>query len=145
GALVLASDAGTLFRLAEPLIYQEQDGRRTRIAGAYTLQEGGQVGITVGDYDRSRPLVVDPVLVYASPVGGSGYDQANGLTVGRGWPLADKRAYLTGATASLDFPEMASPFPAGAQGGSTDAFVSVLDPTRPPADQLVFSAYLGGS
>src|SRR5262249_2160698 len=52
GALVLASDAGTFFRLAEPLIYQEQDGRRTRIAGAYTLQEGGQVGITVGDYDR---------------------------------------------------------------------------------------------
>jgi hypothetical protein len=91
--------------------------------------------LEVGAYDRRRPLIIDPVLSYATYLGGSGGDVAYGIAVdGAGY------AYITGITNSSDFPTLG---PAqGSNGGNGDAFVVKL---KPAGDALVYSTYLGGS
>ena len=50
-----------------PDVYQKRvDGRRRMIAAAYQL-EGRNVRFSLGSYDQSRALVIDPVLVYSIP------------------------------------------------------------------------------
>ena len=59
------------FRLLKPVAYQLlQDGTRRNIAIAYELMARGAkhptvIGFTLGKYDRSIPLVIDPVLTYS--------------------------------------------------------------------------------
>ncbi len=55
----LASGSLTLKR---PEVYQQAK----RIEAAYDLRAAGEVRFRLGSYDRSQPLVIDPVLVYAS-------------------------------------------------------------------------------
>jgi hypothetical protein len=74
-------------------------------------------------------------LVYATCVGGSAQDSGAGIAVD-----ANGNAYLTGTTTSNDFP-LVGPFQSSLNG-SSDAFLSVLNPT---ASAFVYSTYLGGS
>ena len=70
GDLVLANPRGAV-RFQKPVIYQEVNGRRQMVAGAYVLTGAGRLGFRVGAYDPTRPLVIDPVLVYSTYLGGS--------------------------------------------------------------------------
>ena len=81
------------------MLYQEVGGVRQAVAGQYVLEGDGQVGFAVGSYDRSQPLVIDPVLSYSTYLGGSGADQGYGIAVD-----AAGNAYVTGCTASTNFP-----------------------------------------
>jgi hypothetical protein len=75
-------------------------------------------------------------LVYSSYLGGSGDDQGNGIAIdGFG------NAYVTGTTASSDFPTAGNAFQT-ASGGSNDAFLAKVSPT---GATLTYSTYLGGS
>jgi len=65
----------------------------------YTLLGGGQVGFTLGSYDRGQPLVIDPVLEYSTYLGGTGTDFAEGIAVD-----AAGSAYITGFSNSANFP-----------------------------------------
>ena len=74
-ALRLAADGGLVVRTGSgrelvwdaPVLYQEDDaGRRSTVAGAYRLAGKHRVAFEVGPYDRSRPLVIDPVLSFVS-------------------------------------------------------------------------------
>ncbi len=73
-------------------------------------------------------------LVYSTYLGGSGYDQANGVAAAPGLTV------LAGTTNSADFPT-ASAFQPSYAGGSYDAFVSGFD----SSGDLAFSTYLGGA
>jgi hypothetical protein len=75
-------------------------------------------------------------LVYSTYLGGSQNDQSNGIAV----DIAGN-AYVTGEAASTNFPIM-NPLQPTYGGGSTDAFVTKLNPT---GSALVYSTYLGGS
>lgn len=75
-------------------------------------------------------------LSYSTYLGGSGPDVGRGISVG-----TDGRAYVTGGTASLDFPTKNS-YQAGGIGGCYDVFVSVLSST---GSALSHSTYLGGN
>src|SRR5439155_20702038 len=80
GELVLQA-AGEVIRQRVPVIYQEIDGVRTKIEGRYVLKDAQRVGFQVAAYDQSRPLVIDPTLVYATYLGGSGGDVGHGIAV----------------------------------------------------------------
>ena len=67
--------------------------------GTYVLRDGTHVGFEVGTYDATKPLVIDPVLVYSTFLGGSGDDFSNGIAVD-----ATGDAYVVGLTDSADFP-----------------------------------------
>lgn len=134
GNLVLEVAGGEIVHRA-PVVYQEENGHRQTIAGRYVLRRGGEVRFAVGRYDRSRPLVIDPVLVYSTYLGGSQDEIAGGIAVD-----AAGNAYLTGLTWSPDFPT-ANPLQASNAGGA-DIFVAKLDAS---GGALVYSTYLGGS
>jgi len=134
GDLILAMKDGQV-RLQKPVVYQEVEGVRREISGSYRLQSSGQVGFHVGRYDRSRPLVIDPVLAYSTYLGGSGSDGGNGIAVD-----AAGNAYVTGSTVSTDFPTTAGAFKTTVPGGE-HAFVTKLNAS---GSALVYSTYLGG-
>src|ERR1017187_10650950 len=69
GALVVHSAAGDL-RIPLPVIYQEVAGARKTIQGRYGLLPNHEVGVRLDAYDRSKPLGIDPTIVYASLIGG---------------------------------------------------------------------------
>src|SRR5262249_13327045 len=93
-----------------------------------------EVGFAVGAYDPTRPLVIDPVLVYATFLGGSNHDVGLGIAVD-----AAGAAYVTGATASLNFPR-ATPVQSAPRGGFDDFIVKL----SPDGSRLVYATYLGG-
>src|SRR5260370_30021289 len=96
-----------------------------------------QVGFRVAAYDPSRPLIIDPVLVYSTYLGGSGDDFGLGIAVdGAG------SAYVTGQTFSTNFPTTSGAAQTTYAGGFSDAFVTKLDTS---GSARLYSTYLGGS
>ncbi len=135
GDLLLATTDAEL-RLRKPIIYQDVGGVRQEIAGGYVLKGGQEVGFQVGAYDVSKPLIIDPVFVYSTYLGGGGDDIGESIAVD-----AEGNAYIAGLTVSRDFPT-ANPLQPDYGGGSADAFVAKL---TPDGSALVYSTYLGGS
>ena len=136
GDLVLETAGGEI-RQHKPLVYQEVDGIRREIAGSYVLNGGYQVGFQVAAYDAGKPLIIDPVLVYSTYLGGSARDRGRGIAVD-----AAGNAYVTGTTKSTDFPT-ANAFQAAFAGNISDddTFVTKLNAA---GNALVYSTYLGG-
>ena len=147
GELVL-SVAGTPVRFRKPTLYQEIDGARREITGGYVLKGPRRAGFEVGARDHERPVVIDPVLVYSTFLGGSGlaglWDVALAIAVD-----AEGSAYVTGETVSADFPVTAgAPDTTCGRSGVCDeigivpdAFVAKLNPA---GTALVYATYLGG-
>jgi len=127
---------GSVLRQPPPTVYQMIDGVRRELAGRYRIIGHARVGFTVAAYDRARPLVVDPVLLYSTYLGGSGDDYPS-LSVAVD---ASGAAYLSGFTTSTNFPVAGVPSSFG--GGIYDAFVTKLVPA---GNALAYSTYLGGS
>lgn len=119
GDLVLETGAGQVIQRA-PLIYQERDGIRNQIAGKYVMKGARRVGFEISDYDSTLPLVIDPVIQYATYIGGSRFDTVRGVATD-----SSGNAYIVGATNSLDFP---TPDSRNLFDGDA-AFVAKLDPT----------------
>jgi hypothetical protein len=49
----------------KPVVYQERDGRREVLDARYVLK-GRTVTVELAQYDRTRRLVIDPMLSYSS-------------------------------------------------------------------------------
>jgi hypothetical protein len=146
GDLIVSTANGSL-TIRKPAIYQDVDGRRVPRSGGFAFLAKNTVAFRLGSYDRGRALVVDPVLVYSTFLGGSGDPNAALIGGGASAIAADSEgnAYVVGATLSTDFPITAGAFQttnqAGAKGGS-NAFIAKLNPT---GTALIYSTYLGGS
>lgn len=100
------------------------------------------VGFEVADYDRERPLVIDPMLAYSTFFGGNQADYGTGIYADK-----EKNIYVVGNTASLDFPITAGAVQTTKTGGDWygtyyDAFVAKLSAD---GSTLLYSTYLGGN
>jgi hypothetical protein len=84
GDLVLKTAGGPL-RFLKPVIFQIDGGRRQPVEGGYVHRSPHQIGFRVGAYDRTRPLIIDPVLSYSTYLGGSG---SEGVPASRSMPQA---------------------------------------------------------
>ena len=140
GDLLLSTKTATLRHL-KPVIYQEVNGARTLVAGGYVLSNKGQVSFRLGTYDKTRPLIIDPVISYSTFLGGSDLDEAHGIAVD-----STNNIYVAGITDSTDFP-LENPFQSINKGSNgpvdyAELFVSKLDPT---GQALIYSTYLGGA
>jgi len=137
GDLILTgSDAGGL-RLQAPQIYQRDRDRRQPVAGRFVLRADNRVGFEVGSYDRSRELVIDPVLKFATYFGGNGAVTSPSVAVN-----GDGNIYLSGSTTlSTGFP--IGSLPPTFIGTGTGIFVAKIAPSQPPA--VLYMTFLGGS
>ena len=136
GALVLSRPQGDL-RLDRPAAWQEIDGERRNVSVQYVVRKGRQVAFNIGAYDRTQPLLIDPVVSYASYLGGSADDAAMAVAVdGQG------SAYITGFTVSPDFPAPNAIQTTAASPANPLVFVSKLDAA---GANLLYSTYIGGS
>jgi hypothetical protein len=149
GDLLIELDGRTLVQRA-PIAFQygdlalaaTPDATRLRHSGAaripvpahYVLDGDGRVRFELGAYDRSRPLVIDPVFAYSTCLGGSGYDGAEDIALG-----PNGEVYVAGGSDSPDFP-LAGPI--HGYGGGTEIFVTKLDPSGSGA---IYSTYAGGN
>ncbi len=133
GNLVLQTGSGEL-HFQTPVVYQESQGSRLPISGAYVVNDPTHIAFRVAPYDSSKPLVIDPVLVYSTYLGGSGDDEPTGIAAD-----STGRVYVAGYTDSTDFPlATLGSLPAG----TTHVFVAKLDAA---GSNLVYADYLGGN
>lgn len=113
-------------------------------AGNCYLASEGSIAPTPGAYqsDKSFGMYVvkfDPQgkTVFATYMGGSGNDQPTGMALDPSGNI-----WLTGTTASNDFPVTSNAIQSSFQGGENDAFIVELNPT---GTKLLYGTYLGGS
>jgi hypothetical protein len=150
GNLLLSTSVGRV-RQHAPFIYQEVNGVKQEIAGRYRLLTSAPssqnlkskiqnplVAFEVDNYDNSKPLVIDPVVVYSTLLGGAAgnFDGASDVAVD-----AQGNAYIVGTTQASDFP-IRNPFDGTKFNNSTNkAFVSKFAPDG----SLIFSTFFGGN
>jgi Beta-propeller repeat/Abnormal spindle-like microcephaly-assoc'd, ASPM-SPD-2-Hydin len=133
GNLVLQTVSGEL-RFQSPVIYQESSGTHVPVSGAYVVNDPTHISFHVAQYDVNKPLVIDPVLVYGTYLGGTGSNQPSGIAVD-----STGSVYIAGYTDSADFSLTTFGSPAAS---SNHVFVTKLDPT---GSSLVYADYLGGN
>jgi hypothetical protein len=139
GNLIVSVVAGDV-RMRKPLAYQQNGkGQRQLIAANYILRGRNGAAISVGSYDHSRELVIDPILEYSTYLGGSNIDGGNAIAVAQ-----DKTAFIAGGTFSTNFPTAhpLQPNHGGPDDFARDAFVAKLSAD---GSTLLYATYLGGS
>jgi hypothetical protein len=138
-------------RFRKPVVYQEAEGHsdsRRYVDAQYRVTADRRASFQIGTYDKSRALVIDPILVYSTFLGGSSSDGAYGIAVD-----AAGNAYVTGGTVSNDFPTTAGALQTAFGGFNAncteapnfqcgDVFVTKVNPA---ATAIVWSTYLGGA
>jgi Beta-propeller repeat/Abnormal spindle-like microcephaly-assoc'd, ASPM-SPD-2-Hydin len=154
GDLVVGTDGGEVI-FHKPVVYQpamsnaqrtknqepttkNQEPRTTNkelVEGKYIVK-GNHINFEVANYDKTKALVIDPVLAYSTYLQGSGSDQqGHGIVVD-----ASGNAYVTGSTDSPDFPTTAGAFQTKNRG-TLDAFVIKLNAA---GSAPLYATYLGG-
>jgi len=132
---------GTLIEQA-PRAWQTIDGQQRAVPVRFVLAANGSVGFALGAYDHTQPLTIDPVLSYATYLGGSAADEGRGIAVD-----AQGNAYVTGYTQSTNFPDQGAAYddcardPNNTSLCTNDVFITKFN----PAGRVVYSTYLGGT
>ncbi len=152
GDLILSTASGDL-RFHAPRVYQpakpeagnSSGSAEKTVAGSFRQLADNKIGFTVGDYDHSRELVIDPVLSYSTFLGGSGTEGLVKVAVDGALNI-----YLAGSTNSTNFPmppnSTTNPPVQSQLLGSQNIFIAKISPLVPAgAAQLVYATYLGSS
>jgi len=140
GNLVIAVRGGDV-HFNKPTVYQPDSGsslvtrHSSLVDGRFTLDAENRIQFALGPYDHSKPLVIDPELVYSTYLGGD-QDEANAIAVD-----SSGDAYVTGTTFSTNFP-IVNPFQATNKAQNGTAFVTKFNAS---GSELIYSTYLGGS
>ncbi|MEQ1948056.1 MAG: SBBP repeat-containing protein [Bryobacteraceae bacterium] len=122
-----------------PVSYQiNANGQRVPVASSYLLAADGNVALKLGAYDKSRALVVDPVITYARYLFGSKADVVNAITHD-----ANGNVYIAGHTFSTDFYVQGDYYDIGNRGGQ-DAWAQKIVPNAPDGNYVPYTTYYGG-
>jgi hypothetical protein len=139
GDLEVETEQGTV-RFSKPVAFQE-GGEKEFVEAAYVVR-GNEYGFNVKDYDRTKELVIDPILA-ATFVGGSGTDFISALALD-----SAGNVYVAGETNSIDFPGIGPGSADGTlspvlpDGAVSDGFVAKLNSDL---SSILAATFLGGS
>jgi hypothetical protein len=135
GDLVIETPLGQV-RQRRPRVYQQSWGTRREVSADYAVNRYHEVTFKLANYDSGRDLVIDPQLLFATLLGGSGSELLSGIGAD-----AAGNIYVGGSTTSFDFPT-ANPLQPNKTNGNRSVFISKLNST---GTVLIYSTYLGGS
>jgi uncharacterized repeat protein (TIGR01451 family) len=138
GALVIKTGDRSV-RLEAPQMYQMVDGRKQSIEGSFVLRGNNRAGFAVGSYDRSRELVIDPILSFSTYFGGSGDEHATSVAVDGSFNI-----YIAGSTTSLNLPTSGT-FQATLPGTQSVYVAKITPPLGSIVATLDYVTYLGGN
>ena len=145
GDLVVSLN-GSEVRLHKPTAYQLTTDHRARATGRhfvdvrYVLRSDGQVGIRLAPYDTTKAVIIDPVLAYATRLGGS-----SGVINAVIAADAAGNVYVSGTTAAFDFP-VVNQIAGACQGTCSTSFETVyVTKINAAGTALVYSSLIGGS
>lgn len=136
GNLVMEID-GISVTQHKPHVYQVIAGKEKTVGGQYLLLGEGDIGFDVGKYNRTKPLILDPVLEYSTYLGGDNDDTISGLAVDQ-----NGNAYVAGRTLyPFSFPGMTF-VPPGPNQPTAAAIIAKLNPT---GKKLLYSTFITGT
>jgi hypothetical protein len=146
GDLILTGEDEGGLRLQAPHIYQRDGDRQMPVAGRFVLRAGNRVAFEIGSYDRSRELIIDPVLDFSTYFGGSGTETSPSVAVN-----GNGNIYIVGTTQGSP----ASSFPDAATAPQTligpltlttsspaHIFVAEINPFT---STVLYETFIGGS
>jgi uncharacterized repeat protein (TIGR01451 family) len=137
GVLVIQTAGGSV-QLDAPRVYQEIAGRQQTVDGRFVLRGNNRAGFAIGAYDRSRELIIDPILTFSSFFGGTGIEHSTSVAVDGSFNI-----YLAGSTTSPDLP--AAVGQTGLGGNGPNVYVAkITPPLSSLAAVLNYVTYLGG-
>lgn len=135
GDLVIGTAIGEVCH-HKPVVYQENNGSRQIIDARYALKSNDEIAFEIGAYDADRPLIIDPVLSYATYFGSvTGSDSIRGVAFD-----SDGDAYVVGTSFSSDLPTTPGALQSTAR--SNDAFIAKLNSS---GTGVIYVTYLGGN
>ena len=139
--IVRAQDQEMTWR--KPTVYQQDKHGKHAVPAHFHLKRlpNGQsdVSFALGRYDTSRPLVIDPVLLFSTYLGGHALggigDTVDAIYIDRNGYL-----YVAGNATSTDFPTTTNAYKTTSPGSY--AYFSIL---TPGGDALLYSTFVGGA
>lgn len=134
GNLCISVDHEQQMQMQKPIVYQMIQGKQVLIEGSFTLLAKNEVGFHIGEYDHNERLIIDPVLIFSTYLGGSSPDVGNGIAVD-----SSGNAYIAGDTLSANFPTL-NPYQSTLLD-TRDAFITKVNSAGVP----IYSTYLGGN
>jgi uncharacterized repeat protein (TIGR01451 family) len=135
GNLILYAEGGSI-RLEAPRVYQRIGDRDHAVEGRFEMRAENRVGFALGAYDRSRELVIDPVIDYSTYFGGSGDEHSTSVAVDGGGNV-----YLTGSTTSPNLPITTGTIQSTLTGAQ-NVYVLKINAT---GNSIGYLTYLGGT
>jgi len=134
GELLIETSLGTVCH-GKIFAYQLNNGVKAEVECSFKQLADGSLGLHTGNYDISKPLVIDPI-VFSTYLGGSDFDSEPSMVLAQ-----DESLVVAGQTKSTNFPVTVGAYQTQ-KNLDYDITISKLDPT---ASTLIFSTFLGGN
>jgi hypothetical protein len=124
-----------------PVVYQRlSENRIATVPAAYRIDPTGAVRLRLEDYDRTKPLVIDPSIVLTAYLPGAGADGVVGIARD-----AQDLLYLVGYTFSIDFALVGDSYRVFLLNELREGWVMKLDPKGSGDSLILYSSFFGSS
>ena len=124
-----------------PVVYQRQaEHQIAGVPSSYVMEADGSIGITLGSYDPSRALVVDPTILFTGYLAGTSADVPIGIAHDKNGLI-----YLAGYTFSPDFPLVGTAYTPNFLTTAQQAFTTVMTPLDKNGNYITYSGFFSGA
>ncbi len=139
GSVVLTLANGEVTQKA-PVTYQRlSTNELVAVNSRYVREADGTYSLALDAYDVTRPLVIDPQILYSTYFSGSAVDVPISISRDKNGAI-----YIAGLTSSNDFPLVGEAYSGFLQSPNPHIFTTKIDPFAPPSDVISYSGYFGG-